>query len=106
MTYKVKGQGQRSKSQGHVISLSRLVPMLYLEAVSLGLAGAYRVGRTRRPRFLFTWRSHRRGAYIQGITQRLHVVARIRKRHKKLSYRREAAQRSVSLKIFLSLKVA
>ena len=44
-------QGQRSRSQGHVISLSCLGPMLYL--CHLRLLGAYHVGRTLRPHFLF-----------------------------------------------------
>ena len=45
-------QGQRSRSQGHVISMSRLGPMLYLSYP----AGAYRVGRTWRPHFLLLLR--------------------------------------------------
>ena len=43
-------QGQRSRSQGHVISLSRLGPMCTW--VIRGRR-AYRVGRTRRPHFVF-----------------------------------------------------
>ena len=43
-------QGQRSRSQGHVISLSRLGSMLYL--CLRGRQGAYRIGRTGRPQFL------------------------------------------------------
>jgi len=38
-------------SQGHVISLSRLGPMLYT-SLEAGGAGAYGVGRTREPHFL------------------------------------------------------
>jgi len=45
-------QGQTSKSHGHVISPSRLGPMLYH---CQRPAGAYRVGRTRRPHFLFIY---------------------------------------------------
>jgi len=46
-------QGQRSRSQGHVISLSRLGLMLYL--CHQRPAGAYRIGRTRRKHFLLTF---------------------------------------------------
>ena len=38
---------QRSRSQGHVISLSCVGPMLYLAG-----GGGYRVGQTQRPHFL------------------------------------------------------
>ena len=48
-------QGQRSRSQGHVISLSRLGPMLYL--CRQKPVGAYRVGRIRRPHFLLSLNS-------------------------------------------------
>jgi len=44
-------QGQKSRSKSHVISLSRLGPMLYL--CYYRPAGADRVGRTRRSHFLF-----------------------------------------------------
>ena len=44
-------QGQRSRSQDHVISLSRLGPILYLCHYSP--AGAYRVGWTRLSHFSF-----------------------------------------------------
>jgi len=44
---------QRSRSQSHMISLSRLGPMLYL--CHQRLAGAYRVGRTWRPCFLLLY---------------------------------------------------
>ena len=44
-------QGQKSRSQGHVINLSRLGPVLYLCHSSP--AGAYRVDRTQRPHLLF-----------------------------------------------------
>jgi len=43
-------QGQRPRLQVHMISLSRLDPMLYL---SLQAGGAYRVGGARRPNFSF-----------------------------------------------------